>query len=76
MREISVDRQEQGKGLLTDMRALRPDEDYSPIHSIYVDQWDWEKHISPAQRSISFLKETVEKNLADYEHMKKFAIRA
>lgn len=52
---------EPGKGLLTDMRALRPDEDYSPIHSIYVDQWDWEKHITPEQRSISFLKATVEK---------------
>jgi aspartate--ammonia ligase len=49
-----------GKGLLTDMRALRPDEDYSPIHSIYVDQWDWEKHILPEQRTIPFLKETVE----------------
>ncbi|TGE18979.1 aspartate--ammonia ligase [Hymenobacter elongatus] len=52
---------EPGKGLLTDMRALRPDEDYSPIHSIYVDQWDWEKHITPAQRSIDFLQATVEK---------------
>ena len=49
-----------GKGLLTDMRALRPDEDYSPIHSIYVDQWDWEKHILPEQRTIPFLKEKVE----------------
>ncbi|GAA4370058.1 aspartate--ammonia ligase [Hymenobacter saemangeumensis] len=49
-----------GRGLLTDMRALRPDEDYSPIHSIYVDQWDWEKHMLPEQRSISYLKETVE----------------
>ncbi|MCC3155554.1 aspartate--ammonia ligase [Hymenobacter sp. BT770] len=49
-----------GRGLLTDMRALRPDEDYSPIHSIYVDQWDWEKHILPEQRTIAFLKETVE----------------
>ncbi|UOQ52336.1 aspartate--ammonia ligase [Hymenobacter cellulosivorans] len=52
---------EAGRGLLTDMRALRPDEDYSPIHSIYVDQWDWEKHITPEQRTISYLKETVEK---------------
>ncbi|MCB2408901.1 aspartate--ammonia ligase [Hymenobacter lucidus] len=52
---------EAGKGLLTDMRALRPDEDYSPIHSIYVDQWDWEKHIAPEQRTIPFLKSTVEK---------------
>ncbi|UOQ71528.1 aspartate--ammonia ligase [Hymenobacter cellulosilyticus] len=52
---------EAGKGLLTDMRALRPDEDYSPIHSIYVDQWDWEKHITAEQRTISYLKATVEK---------------
>ncbi|MFC7667864.1 aspartate--ammonia ligase [Hymenobacter humi] len=49
-----------GRGLLTDMRALRPDEDYSPIHSIYVDQWDWEKHMLPEQRTIPFLKATVE----------------
>ncbi|WP_317239097.1 hypothetical protein [Hymenobacter sp. 5516J-16] len=52
---------ESGRGLLTDMRALRPDEDYSPIHSIYVDQWDWEKHISPEQRTPAFLKATVER---------------
>ncbi|GAB3836064.1 aspartate--ammonia ligase [Hymenobacter jeollabukensis] len=50
-----------GRGILTDMRALRPDEDYSPIHSIYVDQWDWEKHILPEQRTIPFLRETVAK---------------
>src|SRR5512138_1080889 len=39
-----------GKGLLTDMRAIRPSEDLSPIHSVYVDQWDWEKHITAGQR--------------------------
>jgi len=50
---------EEGRGILTDMRALRPDEDYSPIHSLYVDQWDWEKHISPADRTLSYLKSTV-----------------
>ena len=49
-----------GKGLLIDMRPLRPDEDYSPIHSIYVDQWDWEKHILPEQRTIASLQATVE----------------
>lgn len=49
-----------GKGLLTDMRALRLDEDYSPIHSIYVDKWDWEKHILPEQRTIASLQATVE----------------
>lgn len=50
---------EPGKGILTDMRALRPDEKISPIHSVYVDQWDWEKHILPEQRSLSYLKSTV-----------------
>ncbi|SHI90099.1 aspartate-ammonia ligase [Hymenobacter daecheongensis DSM 21074] len=52
---------EPGKGLLTDMRALRPDEDYSPIHSIYVDQWDWEQRMAPGQRTSAFLRATVEK---------------
>jgi aspartate--ammonia ligase len=51
---------EAGKGILTDMRALRPDEKLSPIHSIYVDQWDWEKHIHPEQRTLIYLKSTVE----------------
>ena len=58
---------EAGRGILTDMRALRPDEDYSPIHSIYVDQWDWEKHITATDRNLSFLKETVS---AIYEALK------
>ncbi len=48
-----------GKGIVTDMRALRPDESFTPIHSIYVDQWDWEKHIEPGNRNISYLKKTV-----------------
>ena len=50
---------EAGKGILTDMRALRPDEDFTPLHSIYVDQWDWEKHIKATERTLSCLKETV-----------------
>ena len=50
---------EAGKGLLTDMRAIRPSEELSPIHSVYVDQWDWEKRISPSQRNLDFLKKTV-----------------
>jgi aspartate--ammonia ligase len=58
LRELGI---EAGRGLLTDMRALRPDEDYSPIHSIYVDQWDWEQHIHPEQRTTGFLKATVER---------------
>lgn len=48
-----------GEGIITDMKALRPDEDYTPIHSIYVDQWDWEKVIAKEQRNLSFLRETV-----------------
>lgn len=47
-------------GIITDMRAIRPDEDYSPIHSIYVDQWDWEKVIETKDRTLSSLKENVE----------------
>jgi aspartate--ammonia ligase len=49
-----------GMGILTDMRALRPDEDLSNIHSVYVDQWDWEKHILQEQRNLNFLRSTVE----------------
>lgn len=47
-------------GIVTDMRAIRPAEDLSSIHSVYVDQWDWEKHISAGQRTIKYLKQTVE----------------
>ena len=48
-----------GNGLVTDMNAIRRDEDLDNIHSIYVDQWDWEKVITPEQRSLDYLKETV-----------------
>lgn len=48
-----------GEGLYTDMNAIRRDEDLDNIHSIYVDQWDWEKVILREQRSIDFLKEIV-----------------
>lgn len=50
-----------GTGLYTDMNAIRRDEELDPIHSLYVDQWDWEKVIAPQDRSLSFLKETVRK---------------
>ncbi|WP_322971443.1 aspartate--ammonia ligase [Faecalibacter sp. LW9] len=50
---------EAGEGIITDMKALRPDEDYSPIHSIYVDQWDWEKVILPQDRQLDYLQATV-----------------
>lgn len=48
-----------GKGIVTDMRAIRPDEVISPIHSIFVDQWDWEKRISLRDRNLVYLKKTV-----------------
>ena len=48
-----------GRGIYTDMNALRPDEELDNIHSLYVDQWDWEKVITREQRTVSFLKQTV-----------------
>jgi len=48
-----------GRGIYTDMNALRPDEDLDNIHSIYVDQWDWECVIRPEDRTIEYLKRTV-----------------
>ena len=44
-------------GLVVDMRALRPDEELTPIHSLYVDQWDWEKVIRAENRTINHLKQ-------------------
>lgn len=48
-----------GEGLYTDMSAIRRDEEVDNIHSIYVDQWDWEKIISREERTLDTLKETV-----------------
>ena len=48
-----------GRGIYTDMNALRPDEELDNIHSIYVDQWDWERVIRPEDRNLDFLKKMV-----------------
>ena len=48
-------------GIYTDMNALRPDEELDPIHSIYVDQWDWEMAIDEKDRTVFFLHEIVKK---------------
>lgn len=48
-----------GEGIYTDMNAIRRDEDTDNIHSIFVDQWDWEKIIDKQNRNLDFLKETV-----------------
>jgi len=50
-----------GNGLYTDMNAIRRDEDLDNIHSIYVDQWDWEKVITREDRTLDYLKETAQK---------------
>lgn len=50
-----------GEGLYTDMNAIRPDEILDNTHSLYVDQWDWERVISDAERHVEFLKEIVRK---------------
>lgn len=61
-----------GNGIYTDMNAIRRDEELDNLHSIYVDQWDWEKVITKEQRSKEYLHETVNiiynaiKNLGDY----------
>ncbi len=51
----------EGRGLYTDMNAIRRDEDLDNIHSVYVDQWDWEKVINVKDRTIEYLKDTVRK---------------
>ena len=48
-----------GRGIYTDMNAIRRDEELSNIHSIYVDQWDWEKVITKDDRTENYLKDTV-----------------
>jgi len=45
-----------GDGLFTDMNAIRPDEVLDNLHSIYVDQWDWERIVLAAERNVDFLK--------------------
>ena len=50
---------EAGEGLYTDMNAIRRDEDTDNLHSIYVDQWDWERVIERTDRTVEFLKDTV-----------------
>lgn len=61
-----------GNGIYTDMNAIRRDEELDNLHSIYVDQWDWEQVITKEQRTEEYLKETVTiiynalKNLGDY----------
>ena len=50
---------EPGEGLYTDMNAIRPSETLDNTHSLYVDQWDWERVITPAERNVAFLERIV-----------------
>ncbi len=48
-----------GEGIYTDMNAIRPDEQLDALHSLYVDQWDWERVMHPCERSVEFLQSIV-----------------
>ncbi len=52
---------EKGFGIYTDMNAIRPDEDLDAVHSLYVDQWDWEMAIDEKDRTVFYLHEIVKK---------------
>ena len=64
-----------GEGLYTDMSAIRRDEDTDNIHSIYVDQWDWEKVISREERNTETLQYTVRKVYAALKDTEDFMSR-
>lgn len=65
---------EVGTGLYTDMNAIRRDEDLDNLHSVYVDQWDWEKIISKKERTVETLKETVKKIYGVFKKLEDFAV--
>lgn len=58
-----------GEGLYTDMSAIRRDEQTDNIHSIYVDQWDWEKIIAKDERNVKTLEDTVRRIFKVIKHM-------
>ncbi|NDV45526.1 aspartate--ammonia ligase [Paludibacter sp. 221] len=57
---------EEGYGIYTDMNAIRADEELGNIHSLYVDQWDWERVMSEDERNIDFLKSIVRRIYAAF----------
>ena len=63
---------EAGSGLYTDMNAIRRDEELDNIHSIYFDQWDWEKVITKEDRNIDTLKDTVRKIFSVFKSTEDF----
>lgn len=63
---------ETGEGLYTDMNAIRRDEDTDNIHSVFVDQWDWEKVITYEERNLDTLKKTVKKIYEAIKHTERY----
>ena len=61
-----------GEGIYTDMNAIRRDEELDNIHSIYVDQWDWEKILLKEERTIDYLKDTVKKIYKSFKELDKY----
>jgi aspartate--ammonia ligase len=61
-----------GYGIYTDMNAIRADETLDNLHSLYVDQWDWERVITEADRNLDFLKLTVEKIYAALQKTERY----
>ena len=59
--KLAIIELEPERGIYTDMNALRPDEELTNLHSVYVDQWDWEVTIKPAHRNLEYLKRTVKR---------------
>lgn len=51
----------EGEGIYTDMNAIRPDETLDNLHSLYIDQWDWERVISQKERNLGFLRSIVKR---------------
>ncbi|MDP4186729.1 MAG: aspartate--ammonia ligase [Bacteroidota bacterium] len=61
-----------GFGLYTDMNAVRPDEVLDNLHSIYVDQWDWERVITPGEHNLDFLKLVVRRIFGSFKRTEFF----
>lgn len=58
---LAVQKVESGYGIYTDMNAIRADEELGNLHSLYVDQWDWERTMRPEERTREYLERTVQK---------------
>ena len=65
-----------GSGLYTDMNAIRSDETLDALHSVYVDQWDWEKIISRDERKFSYLKKTVKSVYKAIKRLRQKSVRS